>query len=245
MSEKLSERMAAVANLVTPGSRVADVGCDHAYIPIALCRTGTIPSAIAMDVEQGPLKRAREHIEASGMDERICVRRSDGLEKLGCGEADTVLIAGMGGLLMVRILTEREIPAGVTELVLQPQSDIAGVRVCVRKIGFHIVDENMVLEDGKFYPMMKAQKGSVPRGEEMAADAGQQEVEDAFGPVLLARRDPVLYKWLKKERAVADGILERLDGEMEASSDAERIRLRREEIAHQKELIQMALEYYQ
>lgn len=101
---RLSVRMSALADMVTPGSRLADVGCDHGYIPIYLCRTGRIPSAIAMDIHEGPLERARQHIEECGLSDRIQTRLSDGLEKLGGDEADTVLIAGMGGCLMCRIL---------------------------------------------------------------------------------------------------------------------------------------------
>ena len=101
---QLSNRMRKLASLVTKGNRLADVGTDHAYIPIALVREGRIPSALAMDVNQGPLSRAREHIRSSGLDTYIETRLSDGLEKLRSEEADTVLIAGMGGMLTVRIL---------------------------------------------------------------------------------------------------------------------------------------------
>ena len=88
----------------TKGSRLADIGTDHGYIPIALVQEGRIPSALAMDVGKGPLSRAREHIHSQGLDTYIETRLSDGLTELHEGEADTVLIAGMGGMLMKRIL---------------------------------------------------------------------------------------------------------------------------------------------
>ena len=88
----------------TKGSRLADIGTDHGYIPIALVQKGRIPSALAMDVGKGPLSRAREHIHSQGLDTYIETRLSDGLTELHEGEADTVLIAGMGGMLMKRIL---------------------------------------------------------------------------------------------------------------------------------------------
>ena len=101
---QISERLRTVAGMVSPGCRLADVGTDHAYIPIYLMQNGVIPQAVAMDINQGPLLRATENIRRYGLTGRIETRLSDGLEKLQAGEADTILIAGMGGLLMVRIL---------------------------------------------------------------------------------------------------------------------------------------------
>ncbi len=199
---RLSARMTALAGMVTGGSRLADVGCDHGYLPIWLCQEGRIPSAIAMDVKPGPLSRAEEHIREYGLDGRIETRLSDGLTALGENEADTVLIAGMGGMLMRRILTDRPIPESVTELVLQPQSDIAEVRRCVREIGFCIVDEDMVYEDGKYYPMMKCGRGASPE---------YTELEDEFGPVLLAKGHPVLRQYLEYQLNITEGILEKTE----------------------------------
>lgn len=155
---QLSKRLRAVADLVPGGTVLADVGTDHAYIPIALVEEGKIPRALAMDINQGPLMRAEENIKAHGLEEKIEIRLSDGLEKMKKGEADAVLIAGMGGLLTVRILSgKREILDGVT-LVLQPQSDLPSVRGWLAEEGYTITAEDLVLEDGKYYPMMRAQK---------------------------------------------------------------------------------------
>ena len=158
MGIQLSKRMSALASLVTEGSRLADIGTDHGYIPIALVQKGRSPSALAMDVGKGPLSRAREHIHSQGLDTYIETRLSDGLTELHEGEADTVLIAGMGGLLTVRILSsKREVLGGAT-LVLQPQSDLPSVRGWLAEEGYAITAEDLVLEDGKYYPMMRAQK---------------------------------------------------------------------------------------
>ena len=116
---KLSKRMQRLASLVAGGNRLADVGTDHGYIPIALIEEGRIPGAIAMDVNQGPLLRAEAHIREFGLSTYIETRRSDGLAGLAPGEADTVLIAGMGGRLTVRILEEGGHCLGaVKELIL-------------------------------------------------------------------------------------------------------------------------------
>ena len=100
---QLSERMQAVASMVTENNRLADVGTDHGYIPIYLCETGKIPSALAMDVKEGPLLHARRNIELHHLQERIQTRLSDGVQKLEKDEADSVVIAGMGGMLVRKI----------------------------------------------------------------------------------------------------------------------------------------------
>ena len=126
---ELSRRLRMNASFVTPGNRLADVGTDHGYIPIALRLEGVIPSALAMDINPGPLERAKEHIRQFDLETDIHTRLSDGVQALCPGEADSVLIAGMGGLLMVRILENGQgVLAGCRELVLQPQSDIRSVR---------------------------------------------------------------------------------------------------------------------
>lgn len=244
MTVKLSGRMSALAALVTPGHRLADVGCDHGYIPIFLCRTGRIPSAVAMDINQGPLERAERNIAAYGLQGRIQTRISDGLRALGEDEADTVLIAGMGGYLVKRILTEEgAIPESVVELILQPQSDLAEVRRCVREVGFFIADEDMVEEEGKFYPMMKARRRAADCFPEedarrtVAEVINRQDMEDLFGPVLLEKRHPVLKRWLEKELRTTEAILSRLDANP-------RVRSRKQELLGKERLLQEALRRY-
>ena len=143
---QLSERLQAVAVFVTPQSRLADVGTDHAYVPIYLAEKKLISRAIAMDVVDGPLQRARENIAAHRLETVIETRKSDGLEALKPGEADTVVIAGMGGLLICRILVQgREAAATVREWVLEPQSDTDKVRQYLLDHAYTIRDEHMVL----------------------------------------------------------------------------------------------------
>lgn len=162
---QLSLRLSAIAGLVTRGNRLVDVGCDHGYLPVSLYLDGKIPGAVAMDVRKGPLSRAQEHISQYGLDAYIETRLSDGLEALKPGEGDTLVIAGMGGPLMERILTDgAEVRESFREMILQPQSDIPHFRRFIRKIGW----QNHRGGDGSggwqcFYPMMK-----VIHGEKMA-----------------------------------------------------------------------------
>lgn len=265
--------MLALADLVIPGCRLADVGCDHGYIPIYLCRTEKIPSAIAMDINRGPLERAGKHIAECGLSDRIETRLSDGLEQLRGDEADAVLIAGMGGCLMCRILTAHSgVPESVTELILQPQSDIDRVRRCIRDIGFSITDEDMVEEDGKFYPMIKAGRAAAcgvsntaaaertcgpserscgpaewlagkNRYDETEESPEWAEICNAFGPVLLAKRHPVLKRWLEKELVTADRILKRLEEEP-AVHEKRNLSERYQEILRKRRMIVSALSCY-
>ena len=130
----LSERMLRTAEFISRGNRTADVGCDHAYTSIYLVEQGIAPQVIAMDVNKGPLARAKDNVEKFGMAERISLRLSDGLEALLQGEADTILIGGMGGPLMERILSAYpEKVDRAKELVLQPQSEIGQFRRFVQR----------------------------------------------------------------------------------------------------------------
>lgn len=192
----LSARMQAVADLVTKGNRVCDVGCDHGYVSIYLVKQGISPLALAMDINKGPLLKAKEHIEKAGLSEYITLRLSDGLVGYKPGEAETLILAGMGGRLMQRIL-ERELfkTEDFKELILQPQSEIAAFRKFLRNVGYSIVREDMILEEEKFYPVIKA----VPGKDIDQEGETESELSDRFGPVLLALKHPVLAKYLKKE----------------------------------------------
>lgn len=196
---ELSKRLTAVAALVTPGNRLADVGTDHGYIPIFLVKQGLVPHGVAMDVNQGPLLRAREHIRKEGLEEKIETRLSDGLKELKPGEADTAVIAGMGGALTVSILEAgSEALGSLKELVLQPQSEIARVRRWLEENGWKIQDEDMVEEEGKYYPMMKAVPG---------CGRSLRELDACYGPVLLEKKHPCLMRYLLWEQGVKEKVL--------------------------------------
>ena len=199
----LSERLNAVADLVTPGLRLADIGTDHAYIPIFLVEQGRIPSAIAMDINRGPLKIATEHIREYRQEDRISTRLSDGLKELKAGEADSIITAGMGGTLIIRILQDNKaVVDSLKEMILQPQSEIGKVREYLVENGYSIVKENMVIDDGKYYSMMKAVKGDAKRLEE-------EELE--YGPLLLKEAHPVLKEFLEREIKIQTQILTSLE----------------------------------
>lgn len=149
---KLSKRLGTVASMVTQGNTVADVGCDHGFVPIWLVENGVSPAAIAADVRPGPLERAREHIRECGLESRIEARLSDGLNKFKPGEAETLVMSGIGGQLMIRILkADYETAVSFRELILSPQSELELVRKYLHENGFLIDYEHILKEDGKFY----------------------------------------------------------------------------------------------
>ena len=152
MKPSLSKRMKCLANMVTPGKRVADIGCDHALVSIYLVEEGISPKVLAMDIGEGPLEAAKANIEKYGLSESIETRLSDGMKELDEGETDGAVIAGMGGITIIGILEDglHNIINGY-ELVLSPQSEISEVRAFLRTHGIKIIDEEMILEDDKYY----------------------------------------------------------------------------------------------
>ncbi|MDY2837829.1 MAG: class I SAM-dependent methyltransferase [Bilifractor sp.] len=231
---KMSERLLSVAALVTPGNRTADIGTDHGYVPVYLVENGIVTSAIAMDVRKGPLARAQETVTGAGLSDRIELRLSDGFEKLKPGEADTAVIAGMGGMLICHILTAHpETTASLKELVLEPQSEVDKVRRLLSEIGFTITDERMIFEDGKYYPIMKAEKRP-------SSPAVLGEMEEHFGPVLLQRRDPILRKYLAWQIQVNEQIAVRL-----AMAGSENSMQRLQEVKEELRLLLAAYSRYE
>ena len=125
------------------GVTVADVGTDHGYIPIYLVESGKNKCAIAMDINRGPLDRAEAHIRMHGLGEQIKTRLSDGVQKLQIGECDCVIVAGMGGGLVIKIMEDgEEIFRNLTEFILQPQSEIAKVRQYLCEHNYRIIAED-------------------------------------------------------------------------------------------------------
>ena len=230
---ELSKRLYAVAGLVTEGASVADIGTDHGYVPIYLVERGIASKVIALDVNQGPLNRARMHIVGHGLGDRIETRLSDGLAMIRPGEVDTVIASGMGGPLTIRILQEgKEVADQLNALILQPQSEICRVRRFLTENGYRIEQEDMVLEDGKYYPVMRVVHGTKEPYEEW---------EYLYGKRLLEARHPVLLEFLKRELHIKESILEQLAGR----SGSESARERAEEICRERDWIQKALAQYE
>ena len=217
--------------MVSEGQIVADVGTDHGYIPIYLLESGKCERAIAMDINKGPLLRAKEHIAEHGLDAKIEVKLSDGVEALSVGACDCVVVAGMGGALAVKIMEEGQaVFKSLREFVLQPQSELAKVRQYLWENEYCVTAEDMVLEDGKFYPMMKVKNG---------ASEDYTQIELRYGKCLLMQKHPVLKQFLEKEVQTKEAILNNLESE-----SGEHIENRKKELLEELLFAKEALKVY-
>ncbi len=236
---RLSGRLARLADL-SGGYALADIGTDHAYLPIYLVMTGKIQRAFAMDIGEGPLARARENVRAYGLGDYITLRRSDGLAALQEGEAGTIVIAGMGGDLTLKILREGErVASSAKELILQPQSNIHKVREYIYRKGYAIDREELVLEDGKFYPMfhvpLERKEGKKPSCSGMAWNMACRYGE----PGLVLDRDLQRRYLLHKISRFLE-----IEKSLCAKADGEGSRIRRQEISEELSYAKAALVYF-
>lgn len=206
ISKYMTPRLLAASKFVKPGSRVADIGTDHAYIPIWLVKNGISTHAIAMDINEGPILRARENICKFGLESQIETRLSDGLDSLKSGEADTVVIAGMGGILINRILENaKRLYPTIRHYILQPMTAIEETRKYLEKNGFYIEDECLAKEDDKIYNIL-----SVVRGDMEIS----KEIHYYIGEKLIENRDALLLQYL-------DGKIYELDKAIDTMQRAE------------------------
>ena len=193
----LQPRLRAIADLVPAGSRLADIGTDHGYIPIDLLLSGHIPSAIATDIGQLPLNHARHTAQCCGLSEGIDFRLGDGLAPVAPDEADVIVIAGMGGDNIADILTASPWAREGPLLLLQPMSKAEVLRAFLPENGYRVEAERLAADKGKLYPILTVQGGAM-------APAAAAE---AWGGFLL-QRDPLwgLYledRLLRLRRAVS------------------------------------------
>lgn len=159
----MSKRLSAVAAAVRRGSRVADIGTDHAYLPVYLVKNGICPTAIAADIRSGPAAAARRTVEAAGLADRIAVRLGDGLAPVAADEADDIVIAGMGGENIAAILAAAPwIKAPHYRLILQPMSKAEVLHAYLLQNGFAITAEETVTEDGHLYIWLTAVYTAAP-----------------------------------------------------------------------------------
>jgi tRNA (adenine22-N1)-methyltransferase len=203
----LSKRLQTVAHMVTSGHAVCDVGCDHAHTVIYLVEQGIAPRGIAMDINHSPLEIATENIRGRGLADKIDVRLSDGLQSLQAGETEAVIIAGLGGVLMQAILAAYpEKTASLKELVLQPQTELPAFRRYLRLNGFRATAEDIVLEEGKFYHIMKVRPGRPDPNE-----PAKTTIADSYGRLLLESRHPMLLQYLKREQRITADIIKEMN----------------------------------
>lgn len=198
---KLTNRLQAAADLVPVCESMADIGTDHGYLPISLVQEGLVRRAIACDVNEGPLTRAREDVISSGLSRQIGLRLGGGLAPLAKGEVDGVTICGMGGLLMRDILlADMEKAQALSWLVLQPQGHVAELRRFLSTHHFCIEKEVLSMDGGQLYELMLVRPGEM---EELSL------LQAEIGATAAYRKDPLfkmhIERLIRRRRFVIEG----------------------------------------
>lgn len=200
----LKGRLKLIADKVPECNVLADIGTDHAYIPIYLVQNGVCQKAIASDVKIGPVKMARNNISLYKLSEKIETRLGNGLDTIEINEADSIIIAGMGGTLLTELLEANKPKAVSTEtLVLQPMSDLHVVRKWLYDNAFEIYDEEMVAEGPKLYCVLSAKFSGINKE--------YSDFELHVGQSLINKKDPLLDSFCRMKVKQIDRVLEQLE----------------------------------
>ena len=237
---QLSERLNTILSLVSQSKCVADVGCDHGFVSIELINRKIAENVIAMDIRQGPLMRAQEHIMHTRLSDKIQTRLSDGVAALKPGEADSLIIAGMGGNLVIHILENgKETVKDMKQCILQPQSEIQKVRKYLRENDFKIIEEKMnELIADKILNSNVVKKNMMKAVPSSNISKNENKLYDRFGEYLLETKNPVLEKYLKHQLIKNEQILKGLF----EYADSQKIRI--SELTEDRNLIMQALDYW-
>lgn len=196
----IGSRLETIGSLVPEGCVLADIGTDHAYLPVWLLEHGQIKRAIAGDIAAGPCQAARTTLAQHGLQDKVEVRLGSGLSVLQPGEADCIAIAGMGAATMISILeADMEVAEAAALLVLQPMAGAASLRAWLTGHGWQLVDEELVDDAPHFYEIISARRGAAP-----AYSAAQL----AIGPVLLAKQHPLLAQQFARQLATCSQLLD-------------------------------------
>ena len=206
----LSLRLTKVKDTVLKCDTVCDIGCDHGYVSISLIEEGKAKKVIACDINKGPLEAAKENVSKKNLLGNIELRLSDGLSQVSPEDKpDSIVIAGMGGALMVKILTEGiKVVSSAKQLVLQPQSEIFLVRKWLRENGFYISNEEILKDMGKYYFIMDARPG-----ESETFEPEIQEFFDIYSKNLIDKRDNMYKEFLLSGVKKNSGYLAGIEGD--------------------------------
>jgi tRNA (adenine22-N1)-methyltransferase len=207
---KLTPRLQAIADSISDCKVLADIGTDHAHLPIYLMLKGKIAKAIATDINKGPIEIAQKRIRQNGLLDKIEARQGSGLAVLKPMEADTIVIAGMGGMLISDILEQnQEVAKAANTLILQPMLDAGKLRKYLLENGYEIFDEELAKEDRKLYEIIWARY----TGEKQEA----KEIMD-IGEKIIEKKHPLSVEFIDKKLAEAENIISKItDKESELS----------------------------
>jgi tRNA (adenine22-N1)-methyltransferase len=241
---KLSRRLEMIMELIPEGSRLADIGSDHALLPVAAVKSGRVVQAVAGEVNPGPLKAAANQVAEAGLQSSISVRSGDGLAVIEAGEVDVITIAGMGGSLIASILDGGQDKLAQAELlILQPNVGEDILRRWLMEHGWLLTSEKILEEDGKIYEILTAvpEQGDqrissqlLYADQEWPRFSGQgtftitKDLLLRMGPWLLKEPTPVLTDKWNRELDKLGGILESLSGSKLESAAAKALQVKQE-----------------
>lgn len=232
-TDKLSRRLETVVKYIPEGSRIADIGSDHAYLPCHVVGTGLVPFAIAGEVVEGPYQSARKQVESEGLTECVVVRKGDGLEVISPGEVDCITIAGMGGALIASILDEgKEKLKDVKRLILQPNISAISIRTWLLNNGWQLIAEEILEEDGKIYEVLVAEQGDSTR-----LYREKMETSLLLGPFLSKAKSKIFIKKWTGEKDNWNRILENLEKAVDSMENESKKRELQEKIRMVEEVM--------
>ncbi len=228
---RLSKRLQSIVSLVPDNSIVADIGTDHGYVPFKLIESGKSKRIIATDISNESLNKTISYMKQDLLiDGKIVTRVGNGLVPIKPFEVDTVIIAGMGGILISDILKEDiKKTDSFVNFILQPMVASTELRVFLNKNGFEIIDEDLVAEDGFIYEVIYAK-----RGLELIAD----EIYFEIGRKLIQKRHPLLNEFISKKIEEAHFIISELDKHLYSPKAQEKRQDLEKKIAKYKEVLQ-------
>lgn len=198
---KLSKRLQAIADFVAKDSTVCDIGTDHGYIPVYLIKENISRKVIGTDISKGSLNKIIDLIEKENLEEYIESRLGDGLDILNPNEVDTLIIAGMGGILISEILENgRSLTENIENYILQPMVGAKDLRKYLEANRFKIISEELVFEEGKYYEIISATRGK---------QKIEKDIYYEISEILIENKHPLLksfveYKKDKIEKIIND-----------------------------------------
>ncbi len=225
---KLSKRLQAIENYVSENAIVADIGTDHGYIPVSLIENGKAKKVIATDISKGSLDKTVEFVKDLRLEDKIDTRLGDGLQVIKPYEVDTLIIAGMGGLLIMEILESNlKTLDSIVNFIFQPMVASRELRQYLVKNSFSILDEDLVYEDKKYYEIIYAQRGKTNL---------VKEIDFEINPLLIAKGHPLVKDFIKYKIKGGENILDELSrGETDKS--IERYKLIEESLQMYREVL--------
>ena len=188
----LSKRLQKIADFVPKGSAVCDIGTDHGYIPVYLVKENISSKVIGTDISKGSLDKIIDLVEKEKLQDLIDIRLGDGLYILSPNEVNTLIIAGMGGILISEILeNSKEVSKTIENFILQPMVGVEELRRYLIGNNFKIIDEELVFEDGKYYEIIFAKEGH---------QVIDKEIYFEISEILIKEKHPLLKSYIEHKK---------------------------------------------